>query len=413
MKSIATLLFCVSPVCFAGDWTEFRGTSQGHAEFSNLPVTWSEEENIAWKVPVKGIGWSSPVVVGERIYLTTAVAEDEESKARSLRVLCLNAKDGTTIWDKEIFAQADEERVEIHGKNSHASPTPVIDNGQMFVHFGPHGTACLDLDGNVVWKNNELLYMPLHGNGGSPAVTKKMLIICCDGRDEQFVVGLDRTNGKEVWRKERDVNVSRGFSFCTPTIISVNEKQQAVCPGSGAVWSYDPGTGEQLWRVKYGEGYSVVPRPITGHGLVYVCSGFGDGQLFAIDPTGSGDVTESHVKWQTKKGVPKSPSILLIGAEIYMVDDRGVATCLDALTGDVHWQERFGGGFSASPVFADGRIYFQSEKGQTVVVEPGTEYKELGKSQLGDGSSRTFASYAFVDEAILLRSETHLYRIQK
>jgi outer membrane protein assembly factor BamB len=179
------------------------------------------------------------------------------------------------------------------------------------------------------------------------------------------------------------------------------------------VWSYDPKTGKQLWRVAYGEGYSVVPRPVFGHGIVYVCSGFGDQQLFAIDPTGSGDVTESHVNWKTKKGVPKSPSVLLVGDELYMVDDKGVASCLNAVSGDIHWQERLTGAFSASPVLANGLIYFQNETGVTTVVKPGIEYQEVAKNTLGDGKVRTFASFAFVENAILLRSETHLYRLQK
>lgn len=398
----------------AGDWIEFRGPGgQGHAEASGLPITWSETENVAWKVPLPGSGWSSPVVSGGRIYLTTAVPESPGSKANSLKVICLNSTDGRQVWNVEVFAQQDLPNVEIHRKNSHASPTPILDGERLYVHFGPHGTACLDTSGKLLWTNNQLSYLPQHGNGGSPALVDDMLIICCDGKRDRFVVGLNAADGTEKWRQQREFEPSRGFSFCTPTILEAGGRKQAICPGSGGVWSYDPTTGEQIWRVAYGEGYSVVPRPVVGHGLVYVCSGFDDKTLLAIDPTGSGDVTESHVKWRLRKAVPMSPSILLIGQEIYMVSDNGVATCLDALTGEIHWQERLGGGFSASPTFADGRIYFQSESGQTTVIEPGTEYRELGKSQLGDGDTRTFASYAFVDNAILLRSETHLYRLER
>lgn len=396
----------------AADWNQFRGpTGQGHADVDNLPITWSESENVAWKVNVPGLGWSSPVVDGDRIYLTTAVADGDSQHL--LQVLCLAAQDGALIWQKTVFTQPDDDSVEMHEKNSHASPTPLIDGDVMYVHFGPHGTACLDLDGDVKWTYTGLDYMPLHGTGGSPALAGDHLIICCDGRDKRFVAALNRTTGEEDWRRDREFEPSRGFSFSTPLVIEVDGQQQAVCPGSGGVFAYDPKTGEQIWRVNYDEGYSVVPRPVYGHGLVYVCSGFGDGRLFAIDPNGTGDVTDSHVRWQVKKGVPKSPSILLLETEIYMVDDRGVATCLDALTGDVHWQQRFKGGFSASPVFADGRIYFQNETGQTTVIAPGTEYKELGQSQLGEGKERTFASFAFVDSAILLRTEHHLYRLQK
>lgn len=417
IRSVSSTLIainCCIFVCLADDWTEFRGPlGQGHAGNVNLPRTWSETENLAWKVATKGIGWSSPVVSDGRIYLTTSVPQGEGlGSPQSLRVVCLSASDGSEIWDIEALTHGGD-GVEIHEKNSHASPTPIIDGNSLYVHFGPHGTACLTLDGAVVWKNEDLKYEPQHGNGGCPALSGDQLIICCDGKDQRYVVGLEKMSGRQVWRTDRELEHSRGFSFCTPTILTANGRVQAICPGSGGVWSYDAATGEQLWRVSYGEGYSVVPRPVLAHGMVYVCSGFGDGQLLAIDPNGSGDVSDTHVKWKTKKGVPKSPSVIVVGNELYMVDDRGVASCINALTGDLLWQQRLSGGFSASPVFADGAIYFQNETGETTVISPGETYKQIAINTLGDGKSRTFASFAFVDEAILLRSETHLYRIQK
>ncbi|MEZ6126361.1 MAG: PQQ-binding-like beta-propeller repeat protein [Planctomycetaceae bacterium] len=406
------VLSCVAFVLSAApasDWTEFRGsTGQGHADVSGLPLTWSETENVAWKVPIAGKGWSSPVVTGDRIYLTTGVAA--ESGGTDLRVLCLKANDGSSVWDVSVFTT--EKAGEIHDKNSQASPTPIILDDRIYVHFGPHGTACLKSDGSIVWKNQKLTYSPQHGNGGSPAIWNDVIVICCDGRDARFVAGLNRKTGEEIWRTERELEPSRGFSFCTPLILTDADRTQAICPGSGGVWSYDPATGKQLWRVAYGEGYSVVPRPVAGHGLVYVCSGFGDGQLFAIDPTGSGDVTESHIRWKIKKGVPKSPSVLLLGNEIYMVDDNGVASCLDALTGEPVWQQRLTGGFSASPVDADGHVWFQNETGVTTVIQPGREFVRIAENSIGDGKTRTFASFAFVQNAILLRSETALYRLQ-
>ena len=417
-RNLLFLLACAAPVpelANAADWTEFRGpTGQGLSDAVDLPKTWSEDQNIAWKVDLPGNGWSSPVVADGRIYLTTAIPIGDASAPRhSLRVLCLAAADGKTIWNAEVFQHSADEQVEVHKKNSHASPTPILQGDRLYVHFGPHGTACLKTDGTVIWKNSELVYAPQHGNGGSPAIAGDVLIICCDGKDYRFVAGLDKNSGNQIWKTERPLNPSRGFSFCTPTIVSEGGRMQAICPGSGGVWSYDTQTGQQLWQVAYGEGYSVVPRPVVGHGLVYVCSGFGDQQLFAIDPTGSGDVTDSHVRWKIKKGVPKSPSVLLVGDELYMVDDGGIASCLDAVSGELHWQERLGGKFSASPSLADGVIYFQDETGTTTVVQPGTEYQEIAKNKLGNGETRTFASFAFVDNAILLRSETSLYRIEK
>lgn len=403
----------LTSVLHAEDWPEFRGpTGQGNSSVVDLPLTWSDSENVAWKVELPGLGWSSPVVANDRIYLTTAVGQNLAKAKQSLRAVCLNAKDGSEIWNVEAFSLK-KGGFQVHGKNSHASATPIIENDRLYIHFGPYGTACLKLeDGSTVWKHNELVYKPVHGNGGSPAIAGDQLVICCDGSDLQFVVGLNKNTGKQIWKTDRDTTPKRGFSFCTPTIIQAGGKQQAICPGSDAVFSYDPKTGKELWRVRYGNGYSVVPRPLFAHGLVYVCSGFGDGQLFAIDPTGDADVTDTHVKWSMKKGIPRSSSLVMAGAELFIVDDRGVGTCVDAKTGDVHWTERLGGKYSASPTVAGDRVYFQDEDGKTIVLQTGREFKKLAENEVGEGKARTFASFAVVDKAILLRSETHLYRIE-
>lgn len=422
MRQIASVFFALlatqALTVQATDWTEFRGSGgQGHADQIQPALQWSESENITWKVELPGVGWSSPVVAADSIYVTTAVLgatdKDEDAGASlSLRTIKLNADSGEVIWDKEVFRIDDSSDLEFHKKNSHASPTPIFRDGRIYVHFGPYGTACLNESGDVLWKNTNLIYSPTHGNGGSPALAENRLIICCDGNDKRFVVGLDSDSGEEVWRTEREFSPSRGFSFSTPTIIEVAGESVAICPGSGGVFAYTIDTGKQVWRVNYDEGYSVVPRPVVGNGLVYVCSGFGDSQLFAIDPNGSGDITDDNVKWKVKKGVPKSPSILLVDESIYMVDDAGIATCVNALTGDVKWQKRLKGKYSASPVFAGGHIYFQSETGKTTVVKPGDSLAVVETNQIGDGKDRTFASFAFDGNAILLRSETALYRIE-
>lgn len=419
MQACLAPVVCLWLACFAvstaaSDWTEFLGSrGDGISAETQLPAQWSESDHVAWKTAIAGLGWSSPVVSGNRVFLTTAVPQTETDKSQhSLRVICLSADDGKPVWDVEVFQHAADEKVEMHAKNSHASPTPIVEGDHLFVHFGPHGTACLKLDGSVVWKNSDLKYAPQHGNGGSPAIAGDKLIICCDGKDIQYVVGLDKASGRIIWRTERDTDPSRGFSFCTPTIIDVGGQRQAICPGSAAVFAYNPETGDELWRVLYGEGYSVVPRPMFAHGLVFVCSGFGDETVYAIDPTGSGDITATHVKWSTRKSTPKSPSFLIVGPNLYMVSDNGVASCLDALSGKQLWQQRLGGEFSASPLAAAGRVYFQSENGLTTVVEAGSEFREVAKNQIGDGKTRTFASFAVVDQAILLRTESHLYRIQ-
>lgn len=409
------LLVLGSSGSLAGDWPEFRGPShQGISAATGLPVNWSETSNVTWKTAIPGTAWSSPVAKGDRIYLTTAVPTGNGSPApQSLRVLCLDANSGETIWNFEAFEQPGGEEIQIHQKNSHASPTPIVDGDLLYVHFGPHGTACLKLpDGDLVWRTRELLYRPTHGTGGSPALADDLLIICCDGQDEQFVVALDKYSGEIRWKTPRDTTPQKGFSFCTPTIIDAGGRSQAICPGSDAVFAYDPRTGKEIWRVRYGNGYSVVPRPVYGHGLLYICTGFGDERLLAIDPTGTGDITESHVKWTLERAVPKSPSVLLVGNELYFVDDRGIATCLDARTGKIHWQERLGGKFSASPLYADGRVYFQDESGTTIVIKASREFAEVARNELA-GDERTFASFAVVDNALLLRSEGHLYRLDR
>lgn len=422
MRHMIALIFTFAvlqpQVITANDWTEFRGTGgQGHADQIQPVLNWSEAENVTWKVDLPGSGWSSPVVAGGFIYLTLAEREPQTDPSLTqpllLKAIKLDAQSGKVIWNKEVLRIEDTSDLEFHKKNSHASPTPIFRDGRIYVHFGTHGTACMDESGDILWKNTSLTYSPTHGNGGSPALTDDRLIICCDGSDQRFVVGLNSETGKEVWRTVREFSPSRGFSFCTPTLIDMAGESVAVCPGSGGVFAYTTDTGKQIWRVNYNEGYSVVPRPVVGHGLIYVCSGFGDGQLLAIDPNGSGDITEDNVRWKVKKGVPKSPSVLLVDESIYMVDDAGIATCVNALTGDVKWQKRLKGKYSASPVYAGGHIYFQSETGLTTVVKPGDSLQVVETNQVGDGKVRTFASFAFDGDAILLRSETSLYRIEE
>lgn len=396
---------CVAAVPAAADWTEFRGPeASGHAAVKGLPVRWSETENIAWKTPLAGLAWSSPVVSGGRIYLTTAVEQDTD---HSLRLLCLDAASGKIVWDKELFRTAGPLR--IHPKNSHASPTPIVRDGRVYVHFGPHGTAATNLAGEVVWQR-KLDYAPQHGNGGSPALAGDVLVICCDGSDEQYVVGLDRTSGEIRWKRDRDTEPKKGFSFCTPLVLSVDSRMQVICPGSDAVFAYDPATGDEIWRVDYPGGYSVIPRPVFGAGLVFLSSGYDRPVLYSIDPTGRGNVTETHVRWKLDRGAPNTPSAVVVGDEVYCVSDNGVATCLDARTGTEHWRERLGGNYSASPLVADGLIYFQNESGEAIVVKAGKTFEEIARNQIGD-KERTYASYAVDGTSFLIRSEKALYRV--
>lgn len=396
----------------AGDWAEFRGpTGQGHAAASKLPTEWSSSKNVAWKASIAGLGWSSPIVVGDRIYLTTAVPTgDGEKKDQSLRTICLNAATGKSVWDKEIFLQDGKTAKPIHSKNSHASPTPISDGKHLFVHFGAQGTACLTLDGAVVWQNREFQYEMRHGNGGSPILVDDMLVFSCDGLDKMFVVALDKSTGKVRWQTAREHKNGNKFSFGTPLLIEVNGEKQIVAPGTFHVAAYRPKDGSEIWRVDYGLGYSVIPRPVFGHGLIFLSSGYDTPVLMAIKPDGKGNVTETHVAWKTNKAAPHTPSPLLVGDQLYVVSDGGIATCFNAVSGEQVWQKRIGGNFSASPLFADGKIYLQSEQGDGIVLQPGSEYVELAKNEL---EPRTFASYAVADGALLIRTESQLYRIQQ
>ncbi len=411
--AIGVLGFVVASAS-AGDWAEFRGpTGQGHATASKLPTEWSSSKNVAWKTGIAGLGWSSPIVIGDRIFLTTAVPTgDGDKKDQSLRAICLNAATGKSIWDKEVFLQDGKAANPIHSKNSHASSTPVSDGKHLFVHFGTHGTACLTLDGELVWQNRELKYEPRHGNGGSPILVDDMLVVSCDGSNTMFVIALDKATGKVRWRTAREHKNGTKFSFGTPLLIEVNGEKQIVSPGTFYVAAYRPKDGSEIWRVDYGLGYSVIPRPVFGHGLVFVSSGYDSPTLLAIKPDGEGNVTDTHVAWKISKSMPHTPSPLLVGEYLYVVNDGGTATCVKATTGEQVWQHRAGegGNFSASPLFADGKIYLQSEQGDGIVLEPGAKYVELAKNEL---EPRTFASYAVADGALFIRTEMQLYRIQQ
>lgn len=396
----------------AGDWPDFRGPGgEGSAAGCNPPAEWNLEKNVRWKVPIPGKGWSSPIVRGDRIFLTTAVPADGDPPTRqSLRVLCLDLGTGATRWDHEIFSKSMGPEAKLHTKNSHASPSPIADEQHLFVHFGPDGTACLDFDGKVVWANDRLRYNPQHGAGGSPIFSGPRLVFHADGVVEPFIAALHRDSGTVAWKTIRPETQTPRFSFCTPLEIVAEGRRQIISPASHVVVSYDPVTGEELWRVTYPNKWSVVPRPVFSHGLVFVCTGYdGPAELLAIRPTGSGDVTGSHVVWKTDDNVPHNPSPLVVGDEIYLMADNGIASCRDVATGTLHWRQRIGGNFSASPVHAAGRIHVISETGVATIFAAGREWRELASCDFGEAA---LASPAFVDGAVLVRTEGHLWRIE-
>ena len=393
---IAQILFLL--ILVASDWPQFRGpTGQGVSDEQGLPLTWSETKNVRWKVAIPGKGWSSPVVQGDRIWLTTATEE-----GKSLRAISVDRNTGTIVQNVEVFRLKSARLA--NPKNSFASPTPIIDGERVYVHFGAFGTACITQSGEIVWKTKLEYDNGQHGTGGSPVLYQDLLIISCDGNDVQYVVALDKLTGKVRWKKSRE-----GYqAYTTPLIVDLPGSPQVISPGAFRAISYDPRNGKELWQVTYGEGFSNVPRPVYGDGLVFICTGFQQPSLLAVRLDGKGDVTKSKVQWKLDRGVPLTPSPLLVGSELYMVTDNGIATCVDAKTGKEYWRARVGGNHSASPIYADGRIYFLSEEGESVVLAPGQQLKPLATNQL-DG--RTLASMAVANGSIFIRSETHLYRI--
>ena len=398
-------LLVTSAVASETEWPEFRGpTGQGISQAVNVPETWGATQNVAWKMPVPGRGWSSPALLKGRLYLTTAVGEEDVS----LRALCFDAQDERTLWDVEVFKPT-ADATKMHRKNSLASPTPIVTADRLYVHFGHMGTAALDLEGKVVWKQASLKYSPVHGGGGSPELVDGTLVFSCDGASDPFVVALDASTGEVRWRTPRQTLARKPFSFSTPLAVKLDGVTQVISPGSGFVGSYDVKDGRELWRVKYGEGYSVIPRPVFAHDLLFVSSSFDRPVLKAIRPAGAqGDVTESHMAWEWTKGVPHTASMLVAGDELYFVADGGIASCADARTGKIHWSERLGGDFSASPILAAGRIYFFNESGVAYVVNAGKTYELIATNTLGEP---TLASPVPADGVLFVRSEGHLWRI--
>ena len=385
-----------------GEWPQFRGPQgQGHSSETGLPVEWGETRNVAWKVAIPGRGWSSPVVSGGRIWLTTAVGE---GRSASLRLLSFDAESGRELFNIEAFRLSSANLK--NEKNSHASPTPIVEGDRVYVHFGGDGTAALDAaTGKVLW-SKKFPYASQHGSGGSPTLHKDLLIFSGDGHYEAWVIALDTRTGNVKWKTERRKPFDQAYT--TPLVIRVDGRDQVVSVGAYRASAYDVATGREIWTVRYEDGFSNVPRPVFAHGLVYITTGFFQPAVLAVRPDGTGDVTETHVAWSTTRGAPFTPSPIAVGDELYVISDLGVLSCLDAKTGALHWQERLGGNHSASPVFADGRIYFLSEEGVATVIAPGTTFRKLAVNEL-DGA--TLASIAVAHGSIFIRSLTHLYRI--
>ncbi len=416
------LVLC-SCLAFAarGDWPDYRGpTGDGLVsdEMNSvaLPLRWSETENVRWKTAIPHRGWSTPVVLGGQVWLTTATPTGTEFFA-----ICVAADSGKVLHTRPLFQSENPEPLG-NDLNCYASPSPVIEPGRVYIHFGSYGTACLDTEAfKVVWRRQDLPCRHFRGPGSSPVLVGDLLILTMDGVDVQYLVALDKNTGKTVWKTDRsavwndlDANgrpTDEGDlrkAYSTPLLVQVAGKLQLLSAGAKAAYSYDPATGRELWKVRH-TGYSVAVRPVFGAGLAFLSSGFGKTELFAVRANGSGDVTQTHVAWRTSRGLPRMPSPLLVGDLLFLLGDSGVMTCLEAQTGKEVWQERVGGEYIASPVWARERIYCFSNDGKTAVLKAGRTFAVLARNKLDAGF---MASPAISDGALFLRTKTHLYRIQ-
>lgn len=396
------ILFCMG---FVGEWSQFRGNnSDAHAVNVQVPMEWSDSKNVDWKIKIPGLGWSSPVLVDDQIFVTTAVAQGE---GLSLRAISIDAKTGATLWDQEIQSVA--KAPSIHSKNSHASPTPIVRDGSVFVHFGTLGTARLDAStGKIRWICNELDYPPMHGSGGSPVLRDGKLVIVCDGSTNPFVCAINAETGKLAWKTPRSVQAKISHSFVTVNIAEVDGKPQVLAPGPDHFAAYDLQTGHELWRVM-APGWSVCPQPVLFEDLVIYNHDYDNPELMAVKLGGKGDVTESNIVWKSQRGAPSTPTPLLIGGDLYFVSDNGVASCVDAKTGQRHWMERLGGNYSASPVYVNGLVLFMNETGVATWIQPKQTFQVVGKNEV---SGRTFATPGFSTDAMYLRTDEHLLKIR-
>jgi len=410
------------------NWPEFRGPSgDGLSTSTNLPLRWSEEQNVKWKTPILGKAWSSPVIWGQQVWLTTATTNGQE-----LSAVCVDPGTGRVLQDLKLFDVAKPQYCIPF--NSYASPTPVIEAGRLYVTFGSAGTACLETQtGRVLWTRRDIECNHFRGAGSSPILYSNLLFLNFDGSDHQFVVALDKQTGRTVWQRNRSIDFQDlgpdGLpemtgdyrkAFATCQVATFEGQTTLLSPGSKALYAYDPLSGTELWRVEERSSYSSATRPVTGHGLVFAPTGFASGQVLAIRPGKPGEVLDAKVPgpasmqlqvvWKTKRNAPKKPSLLLLGDLLYAIEDNGVATCWEAMTGTVVWSERLGGHYSASPLAAGGRIYMFDEEGFTTVIPAGRKFGNVTKMRLGDGF---MASPAVSGKALFLRSRAQLYRIEK
>ena len=421
---VGVLMLCLSTMTSAADapWNQFRGPhGDGSSTEKELPVKFGEgSKEIVWKTPIPGRAWSSPVIWGNQIWLTNAPDVQRSVKERIkldkpmvLSAVCVDLETGKVIHDVKLFEVSQLQFT--HETNSFASPTPFIEEGRVYIHFGSYGTACLDTKtGERLWERRDLECEHFRGPGSSPIVHGDLLYLTFDGYDFQYLAALDKKTGKTVWKKDRgidyhttDGDAKKGYS--TPLVIDVAGREMLISPFAYATIAYEPKTGEPIWTVNHG-GMNAAARPLFGNGLVYVNAADGPNPLIAVNPAGTGDITKTNIAWRSGKQVPKRPSQLLVGDLLFMMNDSGVATCLDAKTGIEIWNKRLSGSYWSSPLVANGLIYCWSQEGDVPVFKAGREFELVAENKFADGIN---ASPAVAGKSLIVRTKSHLYRVEK
>ena len=400
------------------DWPEFRGpTGDGHAgaQAAGLALTWDETNNVRWKTEIPHRGWSTPVLLGTQAWLTTATQDGHEFFA-----VCVDTESGRILHNERLF-HCDTPEPLGNAVNCYAAPSPAIEPGRVYIHFGVYGTACLDTaTRKVLWQRTDLPCRHFRGPASSVILFENLVILTMDGADVQYLVALDKQTGKTVWKTDRSVvfNDAEGFqgfakegdlrkAHSTPLIVEVDGRPQMFSPGAKATYAYDPRTGRELWMARY-LAWSAAPRPLVGKGLALILTGLGGTELLGIRLGGRGDVTDTHIAWRVPKAA-KTASPVLADGLLYMVNDDGALSCIDIADGSLVWKERLAGNYAASPILADGRLYLPNQQGKTFVVKPGRTFEGLATNVLDTGC---MASPAVSGKALFLRTKTHLHRIE-
>jgi outer membrane protein assembly factor BamB len=413
----------LTPLAAATDWLGFRGpwgdgqvTAPGDSRPVGLPLTWSETENVVWKTPIPERGWSTPAILDNQIWLTTARPDGHD-----FYVLSIDATTGRVRVNEKLFHWDAPEPLG-NNVNSYATPSPALEPGRVYVHFGSYGTACLDTaTGKTLWQREDLPCRHYRGPSSSPVLFENTVILTLDGADLQYLIALDKKTGRTVWRTNRSVEWNdtdspikmvqegdRRKAHSTPLLVTIAGQPRMISTGAKAAYGYDPRTGRELWRVRY-DAWSAAPVPVYREGLTFLLTGGGKTELIAVRTDGSGDVTDTHIAWRVGNNIARTVSPVLVDDLLYMMTDDGVLTCLESATGQQVWRQRLPGKYAASPIHGDGRLYFCNQEGKTTVIKPGRTFEVLATNTLATG---LMASPAVAGPALFLRTKTDLYRIQ-